>query len=79
MKKKEAPEKELKKSLNQYLKFSTLVLQMGIYIALGAYGGKWLDGEYAFSKPWFTILGTLLGLGLGLYLVLRALKSSNDS
>ena len=48
---------------------------MGALIALGAYGGKWLDAEYSLPKPWFTILGTLSGMALGLYLVLRQVKA----
>lgn len=67
--------KQLKKSLNSYLTYSGLAIQMGALIALGAYGGKWLDAEYSLSKPWFTLLGTLSGMALGLYLVLRQIKA----
>jgi len=48
---------------------------MGALIALGAYGGKWLDAEYSLEKPWFTIVGTLSGMALGLYLVLRQVNA----
>ena len=66
---------QLKKSLSSYAVYSGLALQMGALIALGAYGGKWLDAELSLVKPWFTILGTLGGMSLGLYLVLRQVNS----
>ncbi len=66
---------QLKKSLNSYLTYSGLAIQMGALIALGAYGGKWLDAEYSLEKPWFTIVGTLSGMAMGLYLVLRQVNA----
>ncbi len=51
------------------------VFQMGAFIALGAYGGKYLDQQYNFEKAWFTMLGTLAGLAAGLYMVLKTLNS----
>jgi len=50
---------------------------MGALIALGAYGGKYLDKEYAFDKAWFTMLGTLIGMSVGLYMVLKNLNSKS--
>jgi|TARA_Y100001934_G_C12283217_1_gene741016 F0F1-type ATP synthase assembly protein I len=51
---------------------------MGALIFLGAYGGKWLDARYEFNKAWFTMLGTLIGMGLGLYLFLKGIQSDDD-
>lgn len=51
---------------------------MGALIFLGAYGGKWMDAHYGFQKPWFTMLGTLLGMGSGLYVLLKGLNSKDD-
>jgi len=53
------------------------VFQMGALIALGAYGGKYLDQQYSFEKSWFTMLGTLAGLAAGLYMVLKTLNSKS--
>jgi F0F1-type ATP synthase assembly protein I len=50
---------------------------MGALIALGAYGGKYLDKEYSLDKAWFTMLGTLIGLAAGLYMVLKTLNSKS--
>ncbi len=75
MKEPKKDKEQLKKSLNSYLTYSGLAIQMGALIALGAYGGKWLDAEMSLAKPWFTIVGTLSGMALGLYLVLRQVNS----
>jgi len=53
------------------------VFQMGAFIAIGAYGGKYLDQQYSFEKAWFTMLGTLVGLAAGLYMVLKTLNSKS--
>jgi len=50
---------------------------MGAFIAIGAYGGKYLDQQYSFEKAWFTMLGTLVGLAAGLYMVLKTLNSKS--
>ena len=69
---------DLKRSLKSYAKYSSLGLQMGALIFMGAYGGKWLDAQQSYEKPWFTLVGTLGGMGLGLYLFLRGIKSDQD-
>jgi len=69
---------DLKRSLKSYAKYSSLGLQMGALIFMGAYGGKWLDAQQSYEKPWFTLVGTLGGMGFGLYLFLRGIKSDQD-
>jgi F0F1-type ATP synthase assembly protein I len=71
---KETGKKGLKKSLKSYLHVTSSVFQMGAWIAIGAYGGKYLDQQYSFEKAWFTMLGTLLGLSAGLYTVLKSIN-----
>lgn len=36
----------------------------------GALGGRWLDGRLE-TQPWLTLVGVLLGAGLGLYELAR--------
>ena len=36
----------------------------------GALGGRWLDGRLE-TEPWLTLVGVLLGAGLGLYELAR--------
>ena len=43
-------------------------------IGLGAFGGKWLDDKMQNNNPIFTALGALLGLGVGLYTVIKSVK-----
>jgi F0F1-type ATP synthase assembly protein I len=52
---------------------------MGVTIFLGAYFGKWLDGKYPADKKWFTILFTLLSVGVALYNVLKQVNRINNS
>jgi F0F1-type ATP synthase assembly protein I len=56
---------------NPYLKYSNLALQMGVIIGLGAWGGKKLDAYYGTSKPYYTIVLSLLAIVIALYLVLK--------
>ena len=51
---------------------------MGVTVFLGAYLGKYLDMKYPYSKKWFTILFTLLSIGISIYFLLRQLKKINE-
>jgi F0F1-type ATP synthase assembly protein I len=51
---------------------------MGALIFIGAYGGKWLDSYFEFQKPWLTMIGTLSGMGSGLYILLNGLKTDDN-
>jgi F0F1-type ATP synthase assembly protein I len=68
-------QKELKGSLRAYSVYIGLVFQMGVLVAAGAYGGKYLDARSAHNKPWFTMLGTLLGMVIGFYLLIKAIQN----
>jgi membrane protein DedA with SNARE-associated domain len=41
---------------NKFLKYSGLVVQIFVSIAIAAYFGKWLDRKFEMSKPIFTAL-----------------------
>jgi F0F1-type ATP synthase assembly protein I len=56
---------------NPFFKYSSLAIQMGAIIGLSAWGGQKLDSHYHTSKPVFTIILCLTGLGIALYLVLK--------
>jgi len=72
------PKKPKESNLKNIARFSGIGIQMGATIFLGAYFGKWLDAKYPHDKKWFTILFTLLAVGLSLYSVLQELKKYND-
>ena len=47
---------------------------MAATIGLGVFGGKCLDEKMQNSNPIYTAIGALLGLGLGLYTVIKSVK-----
>jgi ATP synthase protein I len=70
---------EEKKKVNKFVKFSGLSIQMAVLIGGGAWGGSALDAKMQNSKPIFTIIFSLLGIGLSLYFVIKeAGNLSND-
>lgn len=71
MKKNENPSKKPNNSLNQYARFSGVAIQMGVIIGLSAWGGKKLDEQFNLNKPYLTIVCSLLGVGVALYLIIR--------
>ena len=66
------------RGIKDYVKYSTFAIQMGITVFLGAYLGKYLDGEYPAEKKWFTMVFTILAVGLALFNLLRQLKRDEE-
>jgi F0F1-type ATP synthase assembly protein I len=64
------PQKEINDK-NTYLRFSSIAIQMGVIIGGGAYAGSALDKHYRNETPIWTIICSLAGIGIGLYLVIR--------
>ena len=65
---------------NKLLRLASSGLQLGVLIAGGTYGGKYLDELSDNSNPIFTIVGALLGVGVGLYFLYRTvIKLNNDN
>lgn len=44
-------------------------------VGLCTFGGWWLDGRLG-TAPWLTVVGALLGVGLGFYLFIKAVMES---
>ena len=65
------------RGVHSYAKYSGLALQMIVPILAGVYGGRWLDAYVGGGRTW-TIVGSLLGIGLALYLPLRELLKDDD-
>jgi membrane protein DedA with SNARE-associated domain len=70
MSKKQKPKK---KQLKSYARFSSLMIQMGIIIAGGAYLGKYLDLQSENQPPIFTIIFSLLAIFMALYISLKGM------
>lgn len=71
MKKNENPSKKPNNSLNQYARFSGIAIQMGVIIGVSAWGGKKLDEHFNLNKPYLTIVCSLAGVVIALYLIIR--------
>lgn len=74
MNKEQKPNKPLKNAVV----LTGIAFQMGITIYLFIMLGKWLDLKYSEDGKLFLILGTLLGVAISLYVVLKQLKTFND-
>lgn len=68
------PKPPKKKGVKHALVLTGIAFQMGLIIYLAVQGGKWLDIQYPNEKQLFTIIATLLGVALSLWLVLQQLK-----
>ena len=64
-------DKKERKNRNTYLRFSSVGIQMGITIGGAAYLGNYLDKKYANETPVWTIVCCLVGIGIGLYMVIK--------
>lgn len=53
-----------------YLRYVTLGTQLAVTIVLGVLGGIWLDGRWG-TSPIFSVVGSVLGIGLGMGVVIR--------
>lgn len=62
-----------KAASNVYLKYSGMAFQMGIIILIGALVGRKLDAYFHSSKPWFTVVLSLLAIFAALYTTLKDL------
>lgn len=65
------PSKPPKKPLNPYIKYSSMVFQMGAIIGLGTYLGTLLDDYWELEKPLATLVLSLLSVFAALYIVLK--------
>lgn len=62
---------EQPKQPNLFFKYSNLAIQMGLIIGLSAWGGQKLDTYYQNKQPVLTIILSLLGIAIAMYLVLK--------
>ena len=58
---------------DSYMRYATMGTQMLIIMALGAFGGYWLDQWLQLKFPLFTILLSLISIAAALYLSVKDL------
>ena len=58
-----------------YAKYAGMAIKMGVIIALFVIGGQWLDNNRPLSTetPVYTVVLSLLGVGIALYSTLKEL------
>ncbi len=56
---------------NLLVKYGNMALQMGLIIGLSTLGGQKLDLYYTNQTPGFTIVLSLLGIIIAMYLVVK--------
>jgi F0F1-type ATP synthase assembly protein I len=56
---------------NSILRYTSLATQMGITIFLGVWGGMKLDQSFQFKTPFMTLICSLLGVVMAVYIVIR--------
>ena len=58
--------------------FLTLGFETAVGVALGYFVGHWLDTKYGWD-PWGTLVGAMLGMAAGMYLLIKeALRMNKD-
>ena len=67
-----------KKPHNKYLALTSLSLQMGVVIYLGAYLGKSLDAQTENEKNYYTALCVLASVIVALYMFVKQAKKIQD-
>ena len=68
---------EDRNGIKRWAILSVIGIQMGIIIYLFAKAGNWLDTNYNVEEKKYTILLTLLGVGISLFLVLKQTNRLN--
>ena len=63
--------RKLKKTTTSYLKYSGMGFQMAAIIGLGAYGGWWGDQRTGWNFPLLTLVGSLGGVAIAMYILFR--------
>lgn len=65
-------EKKSRKSLpHSLVKYSGMSVKIALAILAGVYGGKYLDEHWGLETPIFTLVLSMLGLALALYIIIK--------
>lgn len=67
-----------KNSFKGAIALTGIAFEMGIIIYLAVKGGNWLDMHYETEKKYFTVVATLFGVAISIWVVLQQLKRLNN-
>jgi heme/copper-type cytochrome/quinol oxidase subunit 4 len=70
--------KKNKASINVYMKYSGMGIQMAIIITVLSYAGVLLDA-YLSTKPTFTVILSLAAVILAMYIFIKAVLGENNA
>ncbi len=59
------------KSSNDFLRYSGMAAKMAIVILAGVMGGQYLDESSGNKSPWYTIIFSILSVGVAIYIVIK--------
>ena len=62
------------KNKNHFIKYSNMVIQMGVIIGVFAYVGHYLDLKFDTSKKYWTMILSLVGVFGAIYQMIRSLR-----
>ncbi len=65
------PTKSSQKRPNDFYRYTGMAMKMGVVIFLGVMGGQKLDEKVGTKSPWFTIVLSLLSVGVAIYIVIK--------
>lgn len=65
-----------KNQLRNYTKYSGIALQMGVIITAGIFGGYKIDKLLNIKYPVFTVILSLVSVGLAIYIVIKDLLNN---
>lgn len=74
----QVPKIKKDKPLQNYAIYSNMGIEMAVIIAAGVFGGIKLD-EWLKIAPLFTILLSLFGVGIAMYVMIRTLSPKNKT
>ena len=67
----EDPVSKRNKAAHTYMRLSGIGFQMAAIIGLGAYGGWWGDQRTGWAFPVFTLVGSLGGVAIAMYILFK--------
>ena len=62
------------KNKKHFIKYSNMVVQMGVIIGVFAYVGHYLDLKFDTSKKYWTMIHSLAGVFGAIYQMIRSLR-----
>ncbi len=65
------PKKPDDSPLKNYVRYTSLFIQMAIIIAAGTFGGYYIDKSIGLPYPVFTVVLSLGSIAIGLYLLIK--------